>query len=96
MTNKVKAVIMHNDAMFSSGCDQDRELAAMRDFYANSDKPCDRVRIAEAGEVFVTLEQTRLYGPFDADVLFWVGKVNAAVPGYVKIGQDSRGEYIQY
>jgi hypothetical protein len=87
----------HNDANLSSGSEQDREILAMRDFYAFSEKPCTRVRVREIDEVEPALEQTRLFGPFDVDVMFWVAKVNAVVPGYVKMGHDASGrQYIQY
>lgn len=76
---------------------QDREMLAMRDFYANSEKPCTRVHVRENDEVFTPLEGTRMFGPFSIDVLHWVVKVNCAVPGYVTMGHDASGrEYLQY
>lgn len=76
---------------------QEHEMLAMRDFYANSEKPCTRVHIRDFDDVEPLLEQTRLFGPFDIDVLHWVAKVNATVPGYIKMGHDIGGrQYIQY
>jgi hypothetical protein len=73
---------------------QERELLAMREFYADSAKPCTRVHVVE--EIDQLLEKTRLYGPFGIEVMAWVVKVNAYLPGYIKMGWDSNGEYIQY
>jgi hypothetical protein len=75
--------------------DQERELMAMRGFYADSAKPCTRVHVVES--IDEPLEKTRLYGPFTIEVMAWIMKVNTLSPGYVKMGWDVQGkEYVQY
>jgi hypothetical protein len=94
--NTVKNNMKNFDAVNEwAASNQERELLAMRGFYADSAQPCTRVHAVE--EIDEPLEKTRLYGPFSIEVMAWVMKVNTYFPGYVKMGWDSNGsEYIQY
>jgi len=78
---------------------QERHIAALRDFYL--DRPNRRMRIVTIDELQAPLEKSRVYGPFSSDVLAWcmtIARQNpATVWNALIVGLDADGrEYLEY
>ena len=72
---------------------QERQLLGLREYYA--EVPSTNLRVVDEEE---PLERSRLYGPFDAPTMLWVGKIRGFAPGRIVVGHDPerRRDYIEY
>jgi hypothetical protein len=77
---------------------QERQVAALRAFYP---KTKSNLRKGTLDELFPPLDRGRLYGPFTADVVFWLMQISrknspTVVDAAVTVGIDAEGrEYIE-
>lgn len=67
---------------------QQAQVAGCRDYYTNA--PATRVHVVDGMEE--PLERSRLYGPFNLEVVRW-----AQMCPYITLGTDADGrEYVEY